>query len=90
MLLDGERELSERAAVGYARTTLENTTQRSIDHSSNPIAFREDLLNIAKTTLTSKLLNVEKNHFAELAVDAVLHLKGSGNLDYIEVRRMSS
>ena len=86
MLLDGEREreLSERAAVGYARTTLENTAQRSIDHSSNPIAFREDLLNIAKTTLTSKLLNVE-NHFAELAVDAVLRLKGSGNLDYIQV-----
>ena len=50
----------ERAAVGYARTALENTAQRSIDHSSNPIAFREDLLNIAKTTLTSKLLNVEK------------------------------
>jgi T-complex protein 1 subunit beta len=47
--------------------------------------FKEDLLNIARTTLSSKLLNVEKDHFAELAVDAVLRLKGSGNLDYIQV-----
>eukprot|EP00604_Paraphysomonas_vestita_P001829 CAMPEP_0174821334 /NCGR_PEP_ID=MMETSP1107-20130205/6771_1 /TAXON_ID=36770 /ORGANISM="Paraphysomonas vestita, Strain GFlagA" /LENGTH=486 /DNA_ID=CAMNT_0016038237 /DNA_START=16 /DNA_END=1473 /DNA_ORIENTATION=- len=71
-----------RAAVGYARAALENAAQ---DHSSDPVAFREDLLNIAKTTLSSKLLNVEKSHFAELAVDAVLRLKGSGNLDYIQV-----
>jgi T-complex protein 1 subunit beta len=43
------------------------------------------LINIAKTTLSSKLLNTEKNHFAELAVDAVLRLAGSGNLDYIQM-----
>ena len=42
-------------------------------------------MNIARTTLSSKLLNVEKDHFARLAVDAVLRLKGSGNLDYIQV-----
>merc|ERR1711871_657953 len=29
--------------------------------------------------------NTEKDHFAKLAVDAVLRLKGSGNLDYIQV-----
>jgi len=34
-------------------------------------AFKTDLLNIARTTLSSKLLNVEKNHFAQLSVDAV-------------------
>jgi len=32
-------------------------------------------MNIARTTLSSKLLNVEKDHFARLAVDAVLRLK---------------
>jgi len=47
--------------------------------------FRKDLMDIARTTLSSKLLNTEKEHFAALAVDAVLRLKGSGNLEYIQV-----
>ena len=71
-----------RQAVAIARKALE---EHARDNSSNPEAFRDDLLNIARTTLSSKLLNVEKDHFASLAVDAVLRLKGSGNLDYIQV-----
>jgi T-complex protein 1 subunit beta len=71
-----------RAAVAIARQALEAAAQ---DHSADPAAFHDDLLNIAKTTLSSKLLNVEKSHFAELAVDAVLRLGGSGNLDYIQL-----
>lgn len=71
-----------RQAVQIARGALEAA---AVDHSSDPAAFREDLLNIARTTLSSKLLNTEKNHFAELAVDAVLRLQGSGNLEYIQV-----
>lgn len=42
-------------------------------------------MNIARTTLSSKLLFVEKDHFAGLATEAVLRLRGSGNLDYIQV-----
>jgi T-complex protein 1 subunit beta len=42
-------------------------------------------LNIARTTLSSKLLNTEKDHFANLAVEAVLRLQSSGNLDYIQL-----
>ena len=42
-------------------------------------------MNIARTTLSSKLLFVEKDHFAKLAVDAVLRLRGSGNLEHIQV-----
>jgi len=42
-------------------------------------------MNIARTTLSSKLLTYEKEHFAKLAVDAVLRLKGSNNLDLIQV-----
>jgi T-complex protein 1 subunit beta len=30
---------------------------------ANPERFRQDLINIAKTTLSSKLLNQEKDHF---------------------------
>lgn len=71
-----------RQAVQIARAAL---TAAAVDHASDPAAFREDLLNIARTTLSSKLLNVEKDHFANLAVDAVLRLNGSGNLDYIQV-----
>lgn len=75
-----------RTAVQIARAALENC---AVDHSSDKDAFREDLLNIARTTLSSKLLNVEKDHFATLAVDAVLRLSGSGNLDYIQVIKKS-
>ena len=71
-----------RQAVAIARAALEAA---AVDNSGNDDAFRTDLLNIAKTTLSSKLLFVEKDHFAKLAVDAVLRLRGSGNLDYIQV-----
>merc|ERR1712194_499817 len=55
------------------------------DNSGNEASFKEDLMNIARTTLSSKLLTYEKEHFAKLAVDAVLRLKGSNNLDLIQV-----
>lgn len=47
--------------------------------------MREDLLKIARTTLGSKILSQHKEHFAELAVKAVLRLKGSDNLDAIQI-----
>lgn len=62
--------------------------------SADKDAFRADLINIAKTTLSSKgkfknliqlVLSTDKNYFAELAVDAVLRLKGSTNLDNIQI-----
>lgn len=37
------------------------------------------------TTLSSKLLHEDREHFSSLAVDAVLRLRGSGNLDYIKL-----
>ena len=48
-------------------------------------AKRQDLMNIAKTTLSSKFAATNKELFANLAVDAVLRLKGSGNRDAIQV-----
>merc|ERR1711976_1140997 len=56
-----------------------------MDNGKDPNAFREDLRRIARTTLSSKLLKHEKDHFATLAVDAVLRLQGKPNLDYIQV-----
>merc|ERR1712232_206813 len=49
------------------------------------MGFREDLLKIARTTLSSKLLKHEKEHYSQLAVDAVLRLKGGTKLEYIQV-----
>merc|ERR1712228_213696 len=71
-----------RLALAAAREKLEAL---AMDNGKNPTAFREDLLKIAKTTLSSKLLKHEKDHFATLAVDAVLRLRGKPNLDYIQV-----
>ena len=42
-------------------------------------------MNIAMTTLSSKFAATNKEMFANLAVDAVLRLKGSGNRDAIQV-----
>jgi len=56
-----------------------------MDNSADPVKFEEDLRNIAMTTLSSKLLLHDRKAFSELAVKAVLRLKGSGNLDYIKI-----
>jgi len=77
ILIKGYRE-----ALQAAKDALE---ANAFDHGSNSEQFKADLLNIAKTTLSSKLLRHEKEHFAELAVNAVLRLKGKQNMDYIQV-----
>merc|ERR1719160_1265052 len=54
-----------RKALAIARAKLESL---AADHGADAAAFREDLLKIAKTTLSSKLLKHEKDHFSNLAV----------------------
>jgi T-complex protein 1 subunit beta len=56
-----------------------------MDNSEDDEAFRRDLKNIAMTTLSSKLLLHDREAFANLAVEAVLRLKGSGNIDFIKL-----
>jgi len=70
-----------RKATDTARAALEASSR---DHGNDEAQFREDLLNIARTTLSSKILTQHKDHFAKLAVDAVLRLKGT-NLDAIQI-----
>ncbi|KAF9181628.1 T-complex protein 1 subunit beta, partial [Haplosporangium sp. Z 11] len=57
----------------------------AVDHSQDPEVFRADLINIAKTTLSSKVLSQDKEYFSKMAVDAVLRLKGSTNLENIQI-----
>ena len=71
-----------RTAADVAEKALQNV---SVDNSADPELFRQDLMNIARTTLSSKILAQHKEHFSKLAVDAVLRLKGSGNLSAIQV-----
>jgi len=71
-----------RLASAAAYTALEGAAK---DNSKDAAAFRTDLINIAKTTLSSKVLSQDKEYFANLAVDAVLRLKGSTNLDHIQI-----
>jgi T-complex protein 1 subunit beta len=77
LIIEGYRE-----AAKIARSALESSSK---DHSGDAEAFRVDLLNIARTTLSSKILSQDKEHFAQLAVDAVLRLRGSTNLDHIQM-----
>ncbi|KNC53252.1 T-complex protein 1 subunit beta [Thecamonas trahens ATCC 50062] len=46
---------------------------------------RNDLLNIARTTLSSKVVFHDKNFFAEMCVDAVMRLRGSTDLEAIQI-----
>eukprot|EP01136_Pigoraptor_vietnamica_P020809 Opistho-1_new@70213 len=71
-----------RKALEVARNTL---TESANDHGKDAALFRKDLLNIARTTLSSKILTHNKDHFSNLAVDAVLRLKGNQSLDAIQI-----
>ena len=57
-----------RDAAAKARSELEKC---AMDNEKTPDLFRRDLINIAKTTLSSKILTQDKDFFAEIAVDAV-------------------
>jgi len=71
-----------RLARDVAKKVLEDI---AMDNSGDEAAFEQDLRNIAMTTLSSKLLLHDRQAFADLAVKAVLRLKGSGNLEYIKI-----
>lgn len=71
-----------RKAVEVARKAL---LDFSMDNSGDLDKFREDLMNIARTTLSSKILSQHKEHFSKLAVEAVLRLRGSGELAAIQI-----
>lgn len=59
--------------------------EAAVDNGSDKEAFEVDLLNVARTTLSSKLLTQHKDFFAKMAVNAILRLKGSGNLEAIQI-----
>merc|ERR1712180_374187 len=61
-----------KKAVAVARDALEAVAQ---DNGSDEEKFRNDLFNIARTTLSSKLLTQHKDFFANICVDAIMKIK---------------
>lgn len=52
-------------AAAAAQEALEAS---SVDNSENEEKFREDLMNIARTTLSSKILSQHKDYFSKLVM----------------------
>ncbi|KAH3901343.1 T-complex protein 1 subunit beta [Saccharomycodes ludwigii] len=71
-----------------SKVALEALEKVAVDNSKDAIKFKNDLLHIAKTTLSSKILSQDKDQFANMAVDAILRLKGSTNLEHIQVLKI--
>ncbi|OCH87087.1 hypothetical protein OBBRIDRAFT_796542 [Obba rivulosa] len=93
LLREAEKLIAQRIhpqtiVEGYriaSAAALQALEQAAVDNSADPARFREDLVNIARTTLSSKVLSQDKDYFANLAVDAVLRLKGSTDLEHIQI-----
>ena len=54
------------------------TEKGTVDNTDDPEKLREDLMNIAKTTLSSKVVHQEKEYFAGLCVAWMLTQGGQG------------
>ncbi|ORX93350.1 T-complex protein 1 subunit beta [Basidiobolus meristosporus CBS 931.73] len=75
LLREAEKLVNQKIHPKLLLLALEASAK---DHSQNVDEFRKDLINIARTALSSK-------YFSKLAVDAVLRLNGSTNLDNIQI-----
>jgi len=71
-----------REALKISLNVLEKSC---IDNRKDPHKFKQDLINIAKTTLSSKIVTAELEFFSDLVVKAVLRLKGTVDLDMIQI-----
>ncbi|EDW26575.1 GL13090 [Drosophila persimilis] len=58
------------------QVALDALTAVAQDNSANDETFKADLLNIARTTLSSKILHQHKEFFANLAVEAIIKKSG--------------
>jgi T-complex protein 1 subunit beta len=93
LLREGEKLIAQKIAPqiiisGYRQArdrALQTLKDISFDNSKDKVSFRQDLINIAKTTLSSKLLTHEKEFFSNIVVDAVLRFQDTPNLESIKI-----
>jgi len=74
--------------AGYrlaSRVALKSLEQAALDHSQNEELFKQDLMKLARTALSSKILSLHKELFSKLAVNATMRLKGSGNINAVQI-----
>ncbi|PIA50270.1 hypothetical protein AQUCO_01300780v1 [Aquilegia coerulea] len=84
-IISGYRMAAECAQKALLNKVMDNKDDAGNDYMQGPEKFKVDLMKIAMTTLSSKILSQDKEHFATLAVDAVMRLKGSTNLESIQI-----
>ena len=91
LLRQAERLVEQRIhpqiiVQGYRLASTEAI--KALDVTKNHLTketLREYLMKIAKTTLSSKVLNQDKEYFAKMVVDAVLRLNGKSDLNLIQI-----
>ena len=71
-----------RAAAKIALGALEKSAKTN---EEDPKKFREDLIKVASTTLNSKVLAMEREKFAEIAVSAIERLRDPTRIDAISI-----
>ena len=92
LLREGEKLIAQRLhpqiiIEGWRKArdvALETLKRIAITHTEAE-DFDNDLMNLARTTISSKLLHNELEHFTKLAVDAILRIKHNPNLELIQV-----
>ena len=68
-----------------SRAALNALEKAATDNSNNPQLLKSDLIAIARTTLSSKVLAQDRDQFSALATEAVLRLRGSTDLNHIQI-----
>ena len=71
-----------RRACNAARLALQAS---AVNNAADEKRFEADLMNIARTTLSSKILLHDKDQFARLAVDAILRVGKKHGLEAIQI-----
>ena len=71
-----EQKIHPMTIVSAYRRAREVAHETLVKNAREPTSLREDLLKIAKTTMSSKVLADCQDLFAQLAVDAVIRLDG--------------
>ena len=71
-------------ALAESSTDAQSNSISSSETSFSP-SLKESLLQIARTTLSSKVLASHRDYFANMAVDAVARLGGSRELERIQI-----